>query len=164
MNKMKFYHLLIILFYRTMLSLMFCQRRIIHDSFNRVRVLNKVSKINSSVGGVSISTSQPLKNKDDELKNDPYVKNILKEFQSDFKEEVKQEEPIIDNKDSETSAETPPNNSSSGKNISQLLSELYGTDGEKKETYSSIGNSNLREALTQQFASFCRWLQGVCGQ
>jgi len=122
-----------------MLSLMFCQRRIIHDSFNRVRVLNKVSNINSSVGGVSISTSQPLKNKDDELKNDPYVKNILKEFQSDFKEEVKQEEPIIDNKDSETSAETPPNNSSSGKNISQLLSELYGTDGEKKETYSSIG-------------------------
>jgi len=119
--------------------LMSFHRRITHPSVKRFLVFNKVASTKPSEGGVSFSTCPVIRCKDDELKNDPDVKNILKEFQSDFKDIIKQEEHIVDDKVTENSNETPQNNSSSGKNISQLLSELYGTQAEKKETYSSIG-------------------------
>jgi len=128
---------MIFMFYRNMLNLMFFHRRIIHPSLKRALVLNKVI---TAGDGVSFSTCPVIRGKDDDLKNDPDVKDILKEFKSDFKDIIKQEEHVADDKVTESSTETPPNNSSSGKNISQLLSELYGTQEEKKGTpYSSIG-------------------------
>lgn len=87
--------------------------------------------------GLNLSTSPVLALKDDDIKNDPEVKNLLNEINQDFKVAIKEDKSsdVV-----ESSNESPKDNVSSGKNISQLLSELYGeAEGEKQEKISSIG-------------------------
>ena len=71
---------------------------------------------------------------DDQVKNDPDVKNWIKEINKDFDPKTKT---VTD--DTEKKEEAP---SSNAKNVSQLLSELYGeaeTGTGSKENFSSVG-------------------------
>ena len=88
---------------------------------------NKLSN-NVSLRAFSQSKLQFCSNKtevddDNKLKNDPDVKQYLKELHSDFDPKVK--------KNTETRE---------AKNVQQVLSELYGeTDTTEKKNYSSVG-------------------------
>jgi len=83
-----------------------------------------------------LSTSPALRFKDDDIKNDPEVKSFLKEINKDFGAKNKPEEKTDEQK---PRTEGSTDSVTAGKNISQLLSELYGSEGEKKDTFSSVG-------------------------
>ena len=83
-----------------------------------------------------LSTSPALRFKDDDIKNDPEVKSFLKEINKDFGSKNKPEEKTDEQK---SSTEGSTDSVTAGKNISQLLSELYGSEGEKKDSFSSVG-------------------------
>ena len=100
-----------------------------------------------------LATSAALRMKEDDVKNDPDVKNLLREINRAFDDKnklVKHSEEHTDkkeaalnnekhNEDHADNKEAASDNVAAGKNISQLLSELYGEEGEKKDTYSSVG-------------------------
>ena len=71
-------------------------------------------------------------NSDDQFKNDPDIKQIVKDIHSDF-----------DDKPSNNEDEMKKDDSSSKKSVSELLSELYGEDNVKqdstKDKFSSVG-------------------------
>ena len=131
-----------------MLSAIFSlTRRVISPSSVRgVVVLNRVARL---------STTPAVRFKDDDIKNDPEVKSFLKEINKDFGTKNKPEEKTDEQK---PSTEGSTDSGTAGKNISQLLSELYGSEGEKRDTFSSVGelfctcNNNL------DFTVFFRWL------
>ena len=93
-----------------------------------IKQQNKISN-NISLRAFSHTKLQLCRNKneeDDQMKNDPDVKQYLKELHSDFDNKVKK---ATDSKES--------------KNVQQLLSELYGeTDtATGKENFSSVGKT-----------------------
>ena len=93
-----------------------------------IKQQNKISN-NISLRAFSQTKLQLCRNKneeDDRMKNDPDVKQYLKELHSDFDNKVKK---ATDSKES--------------KNVQQLLSELYGeTDtATEKENFSSVGKT-----------------------
>jgi len=82
------------------------------------------------------STSSNLSIDDKDIKSDPDVKNILKEINKAFDNTPSKKPDIsIPNSSTEEAKDTVKTN----KNISQLLSELYGEDTDKKEALSSVG-------------------------
>ena len=99
-----------------------------------VRRQFQVSRLHQSVRTFSLSSARLSSDEgdaDSKLKNDPEVKKILATIQEDFKPANKTEEP-----------ETPK----SVKNVSDLLSEIYGEAAEsdtkeeaKKNKFSSVG-------------------------
>eukprot|EP00092_Neocalanus_flemingeri_P079963 GFUD01099665.1.p1 GENE.GFUD01099665.1~~GFUD01099665.1.p1 ORF type:complete len:345 (+),score=127.25 GFUD01099665.1:37-1071(+) len=100
------------------------------------------------VKGAHISTSAVVKCKDDFLKDDPDVKKLLSEINKDFDHKKKPAKPSEQPDDAENSNNDVKNNTnddknntnvSGGKNVSQLLSELYGGEEEKKDKFSSVG-------------------------
>jgi len=128
----------------------FSHRRVIkmHQSMREAMLLNGLSS--GKPPRVRISTSSVVRLKDDDLKNDPDVRSFMQGINKDFKDQVRSNENKVDMEDREKSSRHEGNNlkeeldsneneKPSGKSISQLLSELYGTDVEKKETFSSIG-------------------------
>ena len=83
-----------------------------------------------------LSTATALRFKDDDIKNDHEVKSFLKEINKDFGAKNKSEENPDEQK---LRTEGSTDSVTAGKNISQLLSELYRSEGEKKDTFSSVG-------------------------
>ena len=92
-----------------------------------------MSRLHQSVRTFSLSSARLTEEDggDSRLKNDPEVKKLLSRIQEDFKSTNKTEEP-----------ETPK----SVKNVSDLLSEIYGEaaesdkkEEEKKNKFSSVG-------------------------
>ena len=138
-----------------MSQLLFLPRRFISPYCGRVAaglVFNRVSA--GRIAEVAkLNTSAALGFKDDDMKNDPDVKNLLREINRAFDDKIKPDkhsEEHTDNKeaasnyekqseDNADNKEAATDNVTAGKNISQLLSELYGEEVEKKDTYSSVG-------------------------
>jgi len=137
-----------------MSQLVFLPRRFISPSCKRVAglVFNRV--LPSRITEVAkLVTSAALRFKDDDVKNDLDVKNLLREINRAFDDKIKPDkhsEEHTDNKEAASNnekqsedhadnKEAATDNVAAGKNISQLLSELYGEEGEKKDTYSSVG-------------------------
>ena len=92
---------------------------------------------------------------DNRLKNDPAVKKLMATIQEDFQSANKGEEP-----------ETPK----SSKNVSDLLSEIYGEAAEsddkeeKKNKFSSVGEKSFKSVLPALNIHNYRRLCGVLGQ
>ena len=137
-----------------MSGLVFLNRRFLSPSCRKAGglVLNRV--LPGRIAEVAkLATSAALRMKEDDVKNDPDVKNLLREINRAFDDKnklVKHSEEHTDkkeaalnnekhNEDHAVNKEAASDNVAAGKNISQLLSELYGEEGEKKDTYSSVG-------------------------
>ena len=100
-----------------------------------------MSRLHHSVRTFSLSSARLSEDEDgnSKLKNDPEVKKLLSTIQEDFKTVNKTEEP-----------ETPK----SVKNVSDLLSEIYGEaaesdkkEEEKKNKFSSVGKRSFNSGL-----------------
>ena len=92
-----------------------------------------VPVIHSSVRQFSLTRMKWNSDGDDQIKNDQDVKKWMQEINKDFDKKTK---PVTDDPKKE---ETP---SSKAKNVSQLLSELYGeadTKSDTTESFSSVG-------------------------
>lgn len=92
---------------------------------------------------IGFSTSSILKVSDEDLKNDPDVKKLLSEINKDFevKSEITKphEEETVSTREMSDDIKDTKENVNSGKNISQLLSELYSEEVEPKDKFSSVG-------------------------
>jgi len=129
-----------------MSRLIFLQGKILSPLSRRVGALVFNSKITEVA---QISTSAALHMKDIDIKNDPDVKNILREMNKDFddkkKSEKNSEQPTYEketimNEENQNEENADGKKVAAGNNISQLLSELYGEEEEeKKDAYSSVG-------------------------
>jgi len=75
--------------------------------------------------------------KDEDIKDDPDVKKLLREISKDFEANKKHVKNSIET--DETNKNENTEKVVSGKNISELLSELYGEEGEHQDKFSSVG-------------------------
>ena len=93
------------------------------------------------VRNLSLTSKRLSSDSDEEIKNNPDVKKILNEIHRDFDNKDKVKHPVAPGSD--VLKESPP----AGKNVSQLLSELYGqtekaeaAPDKENQNFSSIGN------------------------
>jgi len=101
-----------------------------------------VGLVSTRIGLARLATAATVRCKDDGIKNDPDVKKLLREISRDFDDKNKPAKPSeesADNNANKDAVKDNGNNVSGGKNISQLLSELYGGEDEKKGNFSSVG-------------------------
>ena len=143
-----------LIYFRVMSGLVFLHRRFLSPSCRRVGrlVFNRV--IPGRIAEVAkLATSAALRKKDDCVKSDPDANNLLREINRAFDDNNKPHKHSEEHTDKKEAAlncekhkedhagnkEAAADNVAAGKNISQLLSELYGEEGEKNDTYSSVG-------------------------
>ena len=93
------------------------------------------------VRNLSLTSKRLSSDSDEEIKNNPDVKKFLNEIHKDFDNKDKVKHPVAP--ESDVPKESPP----AGKNVSQLLSELYGqtekaeaAPDKENQNFSSIGN------------------------
>ena len=90
------------------------------------------------VRNFSLTSKRLSSDSDEEIKNNPDVKKILNEIHRDFDNKDKVKHSVAP--ESDAPRESPP----AGKNVSQLLSELYGqteaAPDKENQNFSSIGN------------------------
>jgi len=115
----------------------------LHNQFYRNKICSAVvfSRLGGSdvLGGYNrgFVTSAPRHCKGENVKEDPDVKKLLREINKDF-EVINKHEKVPLDKDKNDNDENAENGSR-GKKISELLSELYGEEGENKDKFSSVG-------------------------
>jgi len=102
--------------------------------------LNFLPQTGYTIKAVEISTSFNLFCEDKDFKNDPDIKQFMKEINSDFKVDTRTKSEFTTNYNEDEPSNDIKKEAISQKNISQLLSEIYGdTTSDREDTSTSIG-------------------------
>ena len=102
--------------------------------------LNFMPQKGYTIKAVQISTSFNLFCEDKDFKNDPDIKQFMKEINSDFKVDTRTKSEFTTNYNEDEPSNDIKKEAISQKNISQLLSEIYGdTTSDREDTSTSIG-------------------------